>query len=132
MKTRHSEVAAFTLIELLVVIAIIGILASLLLPVLTKAKARAQGIQCMSNHRQLLLAWRMYVEDNNDTLPFVKHGPFAWIEGTEGGNGWLDFNGNNPANWDVDLHIKTSILWPYCGNNVAIFKCPADRSSVNV
>src|ERR1022692_1561080 len=62
---------AFTLIELLVVIAIIAILAALLLPALIKSKLKAQGIQCMNNHRQLALAWRMYAEDNNDYLVYA-------------------------------------------------------------
>ena len=68
---RREKFQGFTLIELLVVIAIIAILAGLLLPALAKAKTKAQGILCMNNGRQLMLAWRMYIEDNRDTLPFA-------------------------------------------------------------
>jgi prepilin-type N-terminal cleavage/methylation domain-containing protein len=125
MKQHSVNRGGFTLIELLVVIAIIAILAGMLLPALAKAKAKGQGIQCMNNHRQLLLAWRMYVEDNVEVLPHVKHGPYAWIDG------WLDFTANRD-NWDVDYNIKQSILWPYCGKSPGIFKCPADKSTVNV
>lgn len=125
-KPRHAACPGFTLIELLVVIAIIAILAGMLLPALSKAKAKAGGIQCMNNHRQLLLAWRMYIEDYNDRLPFVKHGPSAWIDG------WLDFDGNNRSNWDPTVDIHTGLLWPYSGKSEVIYKCPSDHSQVSM
>src|SRR5947209_5883477 len=126
-RSRQS-CAGFTLIELLVVIAIIAILAALLLPVLGKAKLKAQGVQCMSNHRQLALAWRMYSEDNRDVLLFATafgdYAPYSWVQGV------LDFDPANRSNWDPDVDIKKSPMWPYCGSSVGIWKCPADRSFV--
>lgn len=120
---RKPTAAAFTLIELLVVIAIIAVLAGMLLPALGKAKAKAQGITCMNNHKQLTLAWMMYTDENNSRLPFAE-GDGAWV------GGFLDFVNDNRSNWDPDVDLKKSPLWPYCGNSVGIFKCPADRSFV--
>jgi prepilin-type N-terminal cleavage/methylation domain-containing protein/prepilin-type processing-associated H-X9-DG protein len=123
----------FTLIELLVVIAIIAILAALLLPALTGAKVKAQGIYCMNNHRSLLFAWRMYVDDNQDRLPYASENRFAatptvgaWVTGT------LDFQASNRSNWDPDQDITKSPIWPYCGKNLAIWRCPSDKSYVMV
>ncbi len=128
MVKRTSKVG-FSLIELLVVIAIIIILASLLLPVLSKSKTKAHAIKCLNNHRQLTLAWKMYVDDNNDYVPYAwgyRGSPlskYAWILGMQ------DFSDNNPSNYDPEYDIKQSPLWGYCGKNLQIWKCPADNST---
>ena len=137
-RAANANALAFTLIELLMVIAIIAILAVLLLPTLNKAKLKAQAIQCMNNHKQLALAWRLYADDNRDVLVYASDDPgnpyinwqvldqYAWTLTH------MDFDPNNQGNWDVNYDMVKRPLWPYTGKNAAIFKCPADMSYLTV
>ncbi len=124
---RGSPSWGFTLIELLVVIAIIAILAGMLLPALAKAKTKAHGVSCMSNQKQLALAWILYTDDHNDNL--------VWNDLTSDGFGWvrgvLDYSPSNPHNTNTAGLINPDYakLAPYT-KSPGIYKCPADRSYV--
>ena len=123
----QGMVRGFTLIELLVVIAIIAILASLLLPVLSKARSRAEGMSCLNNARQLGLAWQIYAEDHESLLPYNL--------GMNGSSLRTNVNWvNNVMTWDLSSDNTNPVtqagasLGPYLGGAADVFKCPADRA----
>ena len=124
----HSKENAFTLIELLVVIAIIALLAALLLPALGKAKASAQSIQCLSNLRQLQLAWLNYASDHQDRLvpnwTMFPSGLTDYRNNYSTTNSWV---AGTAWNNDSTAGIRQGALWPYT-QSVGIYRCPSDKS----
>lgn len=128
--SRGGSGSAFTLIELLVVVALIAVLASLLLPALSKAKARTQGIACLNNARQLALAWLLYADDHTGRLPYNLGGDATrstvalrtnlnWV------NGIMDWS-LSEDNTNTAM-ITEAGLGAYANKAVNIYLCPSDH-----
>ncbi len=128
LKLKALPHSAFTLIELLVVIAIIGILGALLLPVLGRAKQKAQGASCLNNGKQMMTAMLLYTSDNNEFFP-----PNPDDGNTEPGYNWCagqaGIGGSEEFNPDVLTDSSRSLLINYLSGDASIFRCPADRRS---
>ena len=113
--TNCQKRNGFTLIELLVVIAIIAILAAMLLPALSKAKAKAEAIKCLNNTKQLTLGWIMYATDNQELCNVG-----SWLSGSGSMDWGIGFNNIDPD------PLKNNALSSYCPG-VGVYKCPSDK-----
>jgi prepilin-type N-terminal cleavage/methylation domain-containing protein/prepilin-type processing-associated H-X9-DG protein len=125
-ETYHKiKMNGFTLVELLVVISIMSMLMSILLPSLNRAREAGKRVDCLSNLRQLTMAWYFYAMDNGDNLC----SPGTFWNGS-GGNYWvadgLDIPGNNAGN--TKQAIEEGVLWYYTEETLNLYKCKSDRS----
>src|SRR4051812_41592601 len=125
---RADSRNGFTLIELLVVIAIIAILSSILLPALSRSRARAQGIFCLNNTKQLTIAWMVYADDHN--------GKLAYNLGWNGTNSPMEINWvNNVLSWNAGVNsdntnvskVVETGLGPYANKSASVYRCPSDN-----
>jgi prepilin-type N-terminal cleavage/methylation domain-containing protein len=148
LKSNKSTLAGFTLIELLIVIAIIAILAALLLPVLNRAKMKAQESFCINNQKQLAAAWEMYAQDNNSYL--IGMNPESWNPNAGSSHDVWEWRraSSDPTilfdprvtalpqktvAWATEIMELTYVQGPLAdyGKNPGLIHCPGDTRSAN-
>ena len=126
-----GQPSGFTLLELLVVMTIVGILAALLSTAFKNTRARSQRLACVSNLYQLQMAWRLYIDDNDDWLPLNRSvdGPLneRFFGRRNSSNSWVC---GSPKEDTTPINIVKGTLFPYTGKSVKLYRCPADRSVV--
>jgi prepilin-type N-terminal cleavage/methylation domain-containing protein/prepilin-type processing-associated H-X9-DG protein len=129
----------FTLIELLVVIAIIAILAAMLLPALSRAKARAQLTMCLSNLKQIQLSWFMYCDENNSKIPqniasntgrLVTNPLDPMAQPGAPNASWVLGDVSTTPSWTNDLLLTHGLIYPYL-NSVNVFRCPTAKNPID-
>src|SRR6185436_1549650 len=129
-RSLRAPPPAFTLLELLVVVAVIAIIAALLLPAMAKAKGRALAISCLSNTRQLVVAWTLYADDHENRLPYNLGGTgVRRIASLRTNLNWV----NNVLDWSTNADnfnpatLTEASLGAYVSRNVAVYRCPSDH-----
>ena len=128
LSRRRAGQGAFTLIELLVVIAIIAVLMAILMPALNRAREQGRRAACLSNVKQLVLAWNMYADENDDRIVNGATG-YSFQDTAWGDHGkeraWI--NGYHPDDEELaKLDIREGALWPYIKSE-KIFRCPTGK-----